>query len=149
LSSLSQQADDQEVARFHKISDEEKIKISNLCQALKALIENTSDVSSAAQDRFSEKLSILLEQFAHAVIDLDLAWRFISQTSVLLNTQEDTQQAADLLRSLSSELWRIQARKEKVPESTLKSIITKLTHPARWEAESASKDGDEISNQGE
>lgn len=135
LSSLSLEANDNEVARFHKITDNEKSTVADLCHALHTLVQ-ADDISDAAQQSFGEKYSILQEQFSHAVIDLNLAWRFVSQASMILDTQKDTHQAVDLLRSLSSELWRIQARKDKLPESTLKSIVMKLTHPARWEAES-------------
>lgn len=137
LANLNQVESEPGSARFHKITAVENQRLASIAQALHEWLAG-AELAEAARDLLSEKFTIIQEQLSHEVLDLDLGWRYISQFSVTLDALEsDKKPATNLLQQFSGELWRVQAREEKLPDSTLKSILMKLTDPARWEQESA------------
>jgi len=125
-------------ARFYQLTKEELSTINDICDNLQVCLQS-DQANGNAWDLLREKQGILREQLLHNVVDVELGWRYISQYSVTLDASSLEQDiAVDMLRRLSSELWRIQARAEKLPDSTLKTILLKLTNPTRWEQESIS-----------
>jgi len=144
LSNLSQSSLVNDAIRFYKLTAIDKSAVLTLGEQLRQWLD-TSIVNNNSQQNFSDKYSAILnekyaimrEQLEHDVLDLDLAWRFISQFGVTLDALElDKNIPSHLLQQISAELCRIQARAEKLPESSLKIILMKLTNPTRWEQES-------------
>jgi len=136
LNQLNQSAEQEPHARFHQLQASETESLKQQFQRLQDWFDGTS-LAAAAREALAEKYHIVQEQLQHDVLDLDLAWRYISQYSLFLDALEtDIKPAIEMLQSCSGQLWRIQASAEKLPDSRLKNILLKLTNPTRWEQES-------------
>jgi len=137
LANLNKSLPDSGDVRFHKLAPQEKQSVSDISDQLHAWLSGTP-ISDAAAALLAEKYAIIHEQVLHDVLDLDLAWRYVSQYSVTLDALElDKKIPTDLLQQISAVICRIQASAEKLPDSSLKTILMKLTNPTRWEQESA------------